>query len=75
MDGNSIWDSLVSGWGLLLAGVGFVVIIGRHFLGSSSSVGKTVGFCALWAVILAILFNIESLRTLGDSIWSNLTGA
>lgn len=75
MDGNTIWNNLLNGWGLGLAGVGFVIIIVAHFLGKNSSLGKTIGFAAIWAVLLAILFNIETLLSFGESVWGMFRGA
>lgn len=74
MNGNDIWNSLVSNWGLLLVGIGFVIIIGKHFLSDGSSIMKSLGLAAVWAVLCAIMYNVESLRNFGDGIWTSLTG-
>lgn len=74
MSGNQIWENFLSDWGVLIVAIGFIIIVGRHFLSQKSSLGSTLGFAFVWAVLMAIMYNVESLRNFGDSIWSMISG-
>lgn len=73
-DGNTIMNNAVEGWGLFIIFVAVVVIFVTQFIGKNANITRGLGMLAVVALVGALIFNIERVKSFGESIMNLIFG-
>lgn len=73
-DGNSIMNNAISGWGLFIIFIAVVVIFATQFIGKNANIMRGLGMLIVVAVVGALIFNIDRVKSFGESIVNMFLG-